>query len=101
MTDDNDILTESTKTVECEVCERLIVVPENFDKAQGTRAEIDIDMFDVITRIRFFPKTPQVICRLCECTVLFVVSFRADDVKYDSQFYGSLKNEFAVSDNRF
>ncbi len=65
MTEDNDILTESTKTVECEICERLIILPDNFDPAKAMRAELEFDMFDIMTSIKAFQKGKGVICPVC------------------------------------
>ena len=72
MTEDNDILTESAKTVECFICERLIIVPENFNATKGTHAEIIIDQFDMISQIKIIPKTKKVICQVCAAEVIIL-----------------------------
>ena len=67
---DPEVVAETTKTVECEVCERLVVVPDKWDVSQGTNAEIILSDNWSFTQIRFSPKDKTVICPICAAEII-------------------------------
>ena len=67
-----EISAETTKTVECVVCEQLIIVPIKLPTSQQLCAEIELDMFDAIASIKFWNKDKSVICPICSAEIVIL-----------------------------